>query len=223
MIKIIENKDQTTIFELTNDKLYLKLSNFGATMMRLMVKDKNDNFKDVILAFEDLDVYKMRDGSYLGAVVGRVANRISNGSFKLNGEEYHLAINNGPNSLHGGVNGFSYQLFDYEIIDDYTIALSYYSKDGEEGYPGNLKFKVIYHLEDNQLVLRYHATSDKDTIINITNHAYFNLSGNAQDISKHYLKIKADKYGHVDKDGLFNGEIENVKGTVFDFNESKNL
>ena len=192
------------------------VSTFGCTIIKMIVEDKNGVKGDVVLGYDDFNQYQTLDG-YLGALVGRVANRIGKGTFELNGETYHLPINNGPNSLHGGIRGFSYQIFDYEILDDYTIKFTYHAKDGEEGYPGNMDFSATYHLEGTTLTISYHATSDKDTLINITNHSYFNLSGHKHNIYNHTLKIDADYYEHVDADGLATGEKEAVEGTPFDF------
>ena len=179
-------------------------------------KDKDGNIDDVVLGYDDFRDYQTKD-AYLGALVGRTANRIGKGKFTLNSETYTLPINNGPNCLHGGVKGFSYQIFDYQILED-SIEFTYLSKDGEEGYPGNLAFKAIYTLNKDTLIVRYQATSDKDTIINITNHSYFNLSGAKEDIYNHQLLVHSDKYACVDSDGLPTGKFNLVKDTPFDFN-----
>lgn len=210
--------DGIDVLSMKNEKLEVVVSNFGCTIMKVLMKDKNGNVDDVVLGYDDFECYQTLD-AYLGALVGRVANRIKKGCFELNGEQYSLAINNGPNHLHGGIKGLSYQIFDYEIKDDETIEFHYLSKDGEEGYPGNLDFKAIYQLKDDTLVIRYQAVTDKDTLINITNHSYFNLSGKQENIYNHQLLVKANRFACIDGDGLPTGEFRDVKGTAFDFND----
>lgn len=218
MIEVIQKlDDQIDIISMKNDKLEVVVSNFGCTIIKVLMEDRNGNVDDVVLGYDDFDSYKTLD-AYLGALVGRIANRIGKGKFSLNGEDYTLAVNNGPNHLHGGIKGFSYQVFDYEIKDEKTIEFHYLSKDGEEGYPGNLDFKAIYQLVDDTLHIKYLATTDKDTIINITNHSYFNLSGKKENIYHHLLEMKADYFACVDADGLPTGEMKAVKDTSFDFN-----
>ena len=174
MIKVIEKiDDKIDLIQMKNDDLEVVVSNYGCTIVKVLMKDKDGNIDDVVLGYDDFRDYQTKD-AYLGALVGRTANRIGKGKFTLNSETYTLPINNGPNCLHGGVKGFSYQIFDYQILED-SIEFTYLSKDGEEGYPGNLAFKAIYTLNKDTLIVRYQATSDKDTIINITNHSYFNL------------------------------------------------
>ena len=140
MIKVIERvDDHIDLISMKNDQLEVVVSNFGCTIIKVLMKDKNGNVDDVVLGYDNFKQYQTLD-AYLGALVGRIANRIGKGEFTLNGVDYHLAINNGPNHLHGGIKGFSYQIFDYEIKDEKTIEFHYLSKDGEEGYPGNLDF-----------------------------------------------------------------------------------
>lgn len=221
MIKIIEHRDNgIDLISLKNETLEVIVSNYGCTITHVLMKDKDSQERDVVLGYDDFTNYQTQDG-YLGALVGRVANRIKGGCFKLNDKEYHLAINNGPNHLHGGNKGFSYQVFDYKIQDDYTIVFTYISKDGEEGYPGNLKLEVIYTLKENTFLINYHAISDQDTLINITNHSYFNLSGKKENIYHHELQVLADKYMCVDSVGLATGEIQSVAQTPFDFRKPK--
>lgn len=216
MISVIEKSSQgIDLLQMKNEDLEVVVSNYGCTIMKLLCKDKEGDFDDVVLGYETISEYFDRD-AYLGAIVGRVANRISGGKFSLHGESYNLPINNGPNHLHGGIKGFSYQIFDYQILDDQSIQFSYLSKDGEEGYPGNLQLNVIYRLEAGALVITYQATSDKDTIVNITNHSYFNLGGKRESIGNHYLQVKADEFACIDADGLPTGWIEDVTGTPFD-------
>ena len=217
MIQVIKKIDeQIDLIEMKNDELTVVVSNYGCTIIKVLMKDKNGNIDDVVLGYDDFSDHQTKD-AYLGALVGRTANRIGKGKFTLNDKTYTLPINNGPNSLHGGIKGFSYQVFDYKFEGD-SIEFSYLSKDGEEGYPGNLNFKAIYTLDKNTLIIRYLATSDEDTIINITNHSYFNLSGAKEDIYDHQLLVHSDKYACIDPDGLPTGEFAKVKGTPFDFN-----
>ncbi len=220
MIEVIEKIGNIENLLLKNEEMEVVVSTFGCTIIKMIVEDKNGVKGDVVLGYDDFNQYQTLDG-YLGALVGRVANRIGKGTFELNGETYHLPINNGPNSLHGGIRGFSYQIFDYEILDDYTIKFTYHAKDGEEGYPGNMDFSATYHLEGTTLTISYHATSDKDTLINITNHSYFNLNGHASSVHNHVLKLNADEVGCVDGDGLYTGELLDVTNTPFDFRSEK--
>lgn len=218
MIEVIEKLDDgIDLISMKNENLEVVVSNFGCTIVKVLMEDKNGNVDDVVLGYDNFEYYKTLD-AYLGALVGRIANRIKEGKFSLNGEDYTLAVNNGPNHLHGGIKGFSYQIFDYEIIDDTIIEFHYLSKDKEEGYPGNLDFKAIYQLQDDTLHVHYLATTDKDTIINITNHSYFNLSGKKENIYHHLLKINADRFACIDANGLPTGVIKDVKDTPFDFN-----
>lgn len=220
MIEVIERKDRgIDIISMKNDKLEVVVSNYGCTIIKVLMQDKDGHVDDVVLGYDDFSCYERLD-AYLGALVGRIANRIGKGKFTLNDQEYHLAINNGPNHLHGGMKGFSYQVFDYEIKDDETIEFHYLSKDGEEGYPGNLNFKAIYQLQDDTLTIRYLATTDKDTIINITNHSYFNLSGKKENIYNHLLTVKANQFACIDSDGLPTGIMKDVQGTPFDFRQA---
>lgn len=218
MIQVINKiDDRIDLIQMKNDDLEVVVSNYGCTIVKVLMKDKDGNTSDVVLGYDDFSDYQTKD-AYLGALVGRTANRIGKGTFSLNGNTYSLPINNGPNCLHGGIKGFSYQIFDYQISGD-SIEFTYLSKDGEEGYPGNLEFKAIYTLVDDTLVVRYLATCDQDTIINITNHSYFNLSGAKEDIYDHQLLVHSDKYACVDGDGLPTGEFNKVQGTAFDFNK----
>lgn len=218
MITVIKKvNDCIDLIQMKNDYLEIVVSNYGCTIVKVLMKDKDGNIDDVVLGYDDFTDYQTKD-AYLGALVGRTANRIGKGTFSLNGTTYTLPINNGPNCLHGGIKGFSYQVFDYQILDD-AIEFSYLSKDGEEGYPGNLAFKATYRLIKDTLVVRYQATCDKDTIINITNHSYFNLSGVKENIYNHQLLVHSDKYACIDADGLPTGKFNMVKDTPFDFNK----
>lgn len=217
MIKVIENiGNGIDLISMKNDELEIVVSNFGCTIVKVLMKDKDGHISDVVLGYDDFSNYQTLD-AYLGALVGRVANRIGKGKFSLNGEEYSLVINNGPNHLHGGIKGFSYQVFDY-VIKENSIEFYYVSQDGEEGYPGELDLSVIYTLEGDTLTIHYFATTSKDTLINLTNHSYFNLSAKQENIYNHLLQVKADQYACIDQYGLPTGVFNDVKGTAFDLN-----
>lgn len=209
------------IFELKNTKgMTAMITNFGGVVLSLYVPDREGNFEDVVLGYDKLEDY-IKPGPYFGAIVGRYANRIEKGYFKLNGIEYKLARNNGENHLHGGLLGFDKVLWEANIIngEKEALELSYTSKDMEEGYPGNLKVKVTYELtEDNALKLDYFAISDKDTVVNLTNHSYFNLSGHSSGhILNHQVRINADYFTVGNENSIPTGEIKAVEGTPMDF------
>lgn len=219
MIEVIKHiDDQIDLISMKNKQLEVVVSNYGCTIIKVIMADKNGHKDDVVLGYDDFTQYQTLD-AYLGALVGRVANRIKAGQFSLNGQDYHLAVNNGPNHLHGGIKGFSYQVFDYTIEDEHTLKFHYLSKDGEEGYPGDLDLTVTYTLKDDTLTAHYQATSSADTLINITNHSYFNLSGHKENIYQHTLQIHASQFACVDSDGLTTGELKDVEGTPFDFRQ----
>lgn len=219
MIEVVKHiDDQIDLISMKNEQLEVVVSNYGCTIIKVIMADKNGHKDDVVLGYDDFIQYQTLD-AYLGALVGRVANRIKAGQFRLNGQDYHLAVNNGPNHLHGGIKGFSYQVFDYTIEDEHTLKLHYLSKDGEEGYPGDLDLTVTYTLKDDTLTAHYQATSSADTLINITNHSYFNLSGHKENIYQHTLQIHASQFACVDSDGLTTGELKDVEGTPFDFRQ----
>lgn len=221
MIKVINKTNNgADIISMKNDNIEVVVTNYGCTILKILVKDKHNIIQDVVLGFPTVEDYIKKDGSYLGAIVGRVANRIAKGKFILNGKTYYLAINNGPNTLHGGIDGFSYKLFNYKIEKE-EVIFYYHSPDGEENFPGNLELYVSYRLLENGLKITYKASSDQDTIINITNHSYFNLSGHACNIEQHELMIKANYFACVDQDGLVTGELKETADTPFDFNQFK--
>ena len=223
MVEIKEKYDNhIDVITLKNDEMAVDVTNYGCTIMKIIVKDKNGNPVDVVLGYDSPVEYGCPGGEYFGALVGRVANRVAKGKFTLNGKEYNLPINNGPNSLHGGIDGFSYKVFDYTVLED-GVKFHYVSEDGEEGYPGTLDLYATYTIDGSALKLHYEATTDQDTIINLTNHSYFNLSGKPTNIDTHYLQIHADFMGCVDADGLVTGELVDVTGTPFDFREQKQI
>lgn len=196
-----------------------KLTNYGATLISLKVPDRNGKFDDIVLGYDDVNSYA-NGKSYFGATVGRYANRIAKAKFTLNGQTYTLAKNDGENSLHGGNKGFSKVVWDVkDVSTDEAPALqfTYLSKDGEEGYPGNLTAQVTYTLTPaNELKIDYDITTDKDTVQNLTHHSYFNLAADG-DILGHELVLNADRFTPVDATLIPTGELRNVDGTPFDF------
>ncbi len=196
-----------------------KVITYGAILTELHAADREGNFKSVVLGFDNLDQY-LKGHPFFGAIAGRYANRIAKGKFQLDGKEYKLATNNGNNHLHGGKVGFDKKVWmasPSEEADRAALALSYVSNDMEEGYPGNLVVTVTYTLTDeNELIVDYVGTTDKKTVINLTNHSYFNLAGSGT-ILDHELQIEADQYTPVDAELIPTGEIANVKGTPLDF------
>jgi aldose 1-epimerase len=206
-----------------SNEMEVCITNYGGIITVIRVPDKNGKIDDVTLGFNTLEEYL--DGHpFFGAIVGRFGNRIAGGRFTLDGKEYTLVTNNGPNHLHGGIIGFDKKVWDAEKIegDEYVgLKLFYISPDGEEGYPGNLSVTVTYTLtEENELRIDYHATTDKKTILNLTNHAYFNLKGEGQgDILDHIMTFNADNYIPTDDVSIPLGNIESVEGTPFDFRE----
>ena len=197
------------------------ITNYGGAVVSLKAPDRNGKLADVVLGYDNADGY-VNDKSFFGALVGRYGNRIGHAQFALDGKTYTLAKNNGENSLHGGIKGFNKAVWAAKIIpakDGQSLELSYLSKDGEEGFPGNLKVSVIYTLTDsNALRITYSATSDKKTVVNLTNHSYFNLAGQGSgDILGHLLIIRADKFTPVDAGLIPTGEFRDVAGTPFDF------
>jgi aldose 1-epimerase len=173
----------------------------------------------VVLGYDTVDGYQTKEDPYFGAIVGRYANRIANGRFTLDGKEYKLAINNAPNTLHGGAKGFDKRVWEVREATDDHLTLHYLSPDGEEGYPGNLNVTVKYALtKHNELRIEYTATTDKDTVLNLSNHAYFNLAGPGNgDILKHELMLTADRFTPVSATLIPTGELRSVSGTPFDF------
>lgn len=203
-----------------------KILNYGGTIVELNVADKNGNFADVIGGYDSLESYVNGDG-YQGALIGRFGNRIKKGKFTLEGVDYSLFINNGENHLHGGEFGFDKKIWDVEAIsgDEPVLRLHVVSPDGDEGYPGNLDITVTYTLtNENGLSIRYEATTDKATPINLTNHTYFNLGGyNSGSIHSHTLMLDADTYLPTDERLIPTGELRSVCGTPFDFRTPKKI
>lgn len=211
----------TALYILQNKKgLEIAVTNYGAKIVSIMVPDKNGKLTDVVLGHDSIDDYLTSEEAYFGAICGRYGNRIAKGKFTLDGVTYDkLAINNGPNSLHGGIKGFNSVVWDAVQKDDQTVELTYVSADGEEGYPGELTTTVTYHLSDNnEVIIFYNATTSKPTVLNLTNHSYFNLSGAGDpSIEDHELVINADTYLPTDETAIPYGAPEKVEGTPMDF------
>jgi aldose 1-epimerase len=214
---------EANLYILTNKNgMQAAITNYGATLVLVSVPDRNGKIGDVILGYDSVADYE--DGkAYFGATVGRYANRIAHGKFTLNGTTYTLAKNDGENTLHGGTKGFNKQFWtakDVSGSSGQALRLTYLSKDGEEGYPGNLHITVTYTLaaDRNELRIDYGATTDKDTVINVSNHAYYNLAGQGNgDILQHQLTLHASRFTPVDQTLIPTGELRDVKGTPFDF------
>jgi len=212
----------TDLYVLKNkNNLQLAITNYGGRFVSLLVPDKNGKLVDVIVGFKSVQDYVNSTEPYFGATIGRVGNRVAKGKFKLDGKEYTLATNNGQNTLHGGDKGFQDVVWDARQVSDQVLELNYLSKDMEEGFPGNLDVKVTYTLTDsNEVKMEYVATTDKKTIVNLTNHAFFNLNGEGSgSILNHLLYINANQYTPVDSTLIPFGKHEPVKGTPFDFTE----
>lgn len=213
---------KVNLYTLTNaNKIEMKVTNYGGIITSLKVPDKNGHFDDIVLGYNTLAEY-IKNNPYFGAIIGRYGNRIKLGKFTLEGNEYTLATNNPPNALHGGPKGFDKVVWDAKTTQDsnsVSIQFSYLSKDGEEGYPGDLNVIVTYILtNENELKIDYLATTDKPTIVNLTNHTYWNFAGEGSgDILNHQLMINADKYTPVDNTLIPTGEIASVEGTPMDF------
>jgi aldose 1-epimerase len=213
------------LFTLANKNGHeVKITNYGATITAWHSLDKQGQISNIVVGFGQLEDYLQFPNYHFGGIIGRYANRIANGEFNLDNNKYVLLKNNSPHHLHGGHIGFDQVIWDAEIVDDGNcLALNYLSKDGEEGYPGNLSIEVKYTLtDDNELKIAYSASTDKATHVNFTNHSYFNLSGNFnQNILNHQLQILADHYLPTDADALPTGEIRAVKNSSYNFLHSK--
>jgi aldose 1-epimerase len=220
--KVIDGK-QVGLFFLKNGNLTAAITNYGGRIVSLCAPDKNGQKDDVVLGFKSIDDYLKATGVYHGAIVGRVIGRIANGNFELDGKTQSLTINNGANHQHGGSKGFHNQVWDVKTVTDSSLVLSYISVDGEMGYPGTLEVEATYQLtSNNELILKILATTDKTTIVNLTNHAFFNLSGEGNGtILDHVLTIPSNYFCAVNPDKIKTGEILKVAGTPFDFRIGK--
>jgi aldose 1-epimerase len=210
------------LYTLTNKNgVEARIMTYGGIVVSLKTPDKHGKLADVVLGFDSLDGY-LEKNPYFGALIGRYGNRIAKGRFTLDGKEYKLAVNNGENALHGGLKGFDKVVWKVRHADAHALELGYLSRDGEEGYPGNLSVTVRYTLTDaNELKLDYSATTDKTTVLNFTNHSYFNLAGEGNgDILAQQVTINADRFSPVDKGLIPAGEPRAVEGTPFDFRKA---
>ena len=223
----LPNGNKVYKYKLTNGYMSVEIMSYGGIVTNINLPNSKGQDTDIVLGFNTLDQY-IDEHPYFGAIIGRYGNRIANGKFSLNGIDYQLAINNGINSLHGGLIGFDKVLWSVEELNNDQnpgIKLTYFSKDMEEGYPGNLQIDVTYILtKENELKIFYEAITDSSTIINLTNHSYFNLGGESSgDILDHFVSINANSYLPVDENLIPTGEIRNVKNTPFDFREMKKI
>ena len=209
-------KEDISLITIENNNIVLELSNYGAMITKLLI-----NGVDIIVGCNTIDEY-ISQTNFFGATIGRYANRIGNGKFKINDIEYKVSLNEPPNQLHGGFKGFDKQIWNYEIIEN-SVVFSYLSKDMEEGFPGNLNVKVKYTLsEDNEVLIEYFAKSDKDTVANFTNHSYFNINGeNGDNIKNQLLQIDADYISEVDEGKIPTGKLIDINDSNFDFREER--
>jgi aldose 1-epimerase len=223
--KTIDGK-RVSLYTLVNDNgLEMNVTNYGAKVVSLHVPDKTGNFVDVVTGYNSIDDYLKSKEIYFGAAIGRVGNRIAKGKFSINSTEYTLAVNNGPNHLHGGEKGFHAVVWDARQVDESTLELTYTSPDMEEGYPGTLKVKMIYNLTaNNEFSIEYYAETNKTTLCNLTHHSYFNLTGEGEStILDHVLELNADKYTVSDETLIPTGEIAHVEGTPLDFRKATEI
>jgi len=217
---VTASQERVDLYTLTNaNGIEVRVMTYGGIVVSLRAPDRNGKLGDVVLGYENLDGY-LKNNPYFGSIVGRYGNRIGNGRFSLDGKEYSLPRNNGDNTLHGGLKGFDkvvWKARELRSNDGVGLSLSYLSKDGEEGFPGNLAVTVVYILTNrNELRIEYSATTDKPTVVNLTHHSYFNLAGEGS-ILNHELMIYADKFTPVDSGLIPTGELRSVKGTPMDF------
>jgi aldose 1-epimerase len=210
------------IYSLSDGAYEARIATYGGIIVALKVPDRSGKSADVVLGFDDLsgyvDNFNGSSAAFFGAIIGRYANRIAHGTFSLDGKKYSLPLNDGQNSLHGGPHGFNNVVWKARPIDD-GVELSYFSKDGEAGYPGNLSALVRYTLVKGDLRIEYSATTDKDTVVNLTNHSYFNLAGQG-DILNHQLTLHASRFTPVDTGLIPTGELKSVESTPFDFRKA---
>ncbi|MBR0461737.1 MAG: galactose mutarotase [Erysipelotrichaceae bacterium] len=204
------------ICRIENEKLIAKVSTLGATLVSLVEKESGI---DIVLGYDDEKGYLLHSGDHIGATVGRNANRIAKGQFRIGEETYQLSINNGPNNLHSGVSDFSFRAFDVKEVKDDSITLSITDNDMSGGFPGNLKLDVTYKLEGNDLLFRFDGICDRDSILNVTSHSYFNLNGADENICNHELKLYAGRVSLNDDDGMATDKVIDVTGTAFDFTD----
>jgi aldose 1-epimerase len=224
--KKVHQGKQTGLYTLKNKNgLVAQITNYGAIIVSIYVPDRKGILADIVQGYDTIDEYIQGNGPYQGAICGRCANRIAGGKFHLNGKEYILAVNNGPNHLHGGLTGFNKVVWDVVNHTPEHITLAYFSKDGEEGYPGNLRISVTYSLTDhNELRLDYLATTDKTTIVNLASHSYFNLAGEGSgSVYDQELMLNGAFFTPTDDTNVPTGEILKVEGTPMDFRKSRKI
>ncbi|MDA0936726.1 MAG: galactose mutarotase [Bacteroidetes bacterium] len=219
------NGKKTDLYRLENGQIQVYITNYGGRIVSLLIPDQLGNMGDVVLGFKSIADYQKAKTPFHGCLIGRYGNRIAKGKFELDGVPYQLSINNNENHLHGGPDGFHNQVWEVVSADESAIVMTYLSKDGEMGYPGNLSVEVTYAINDkNELRIAYRATTDKATPINLTNHAFFNLAGAAQgSINDHLLMLNADHFIPVDEGLIPLGEIQSVEGSPFDFRKAKTI
>jgi aldose 1-epimerase len=217
------NDRDILLFRITNSAgAYIELLNYGATLVSVVVPDKNNRFGNVILSFRNIEDY-FSNSFYLGSTIGRFANRISNARFCLNGEDFHIDKNDGNHSLHGGDGGFSKKIFDFNVNQE-SVTFYGESFSGESGFPGNIQFSVTYLFSDNnELLIEYKAASDRNTPLSMTNHAYFNLFSDSEDICAHELKVFADEFLEMNDEFLPTGNILPLANSAFDFTEYRKI
>lgn len=230
MLKAIDFKSEidgksTDLYLLKNKQIEVYITNYGGRIVSLLTPDKKGKMGDVVLGFKSLADYQKAITPYHGCLIGRYSNRIAKGKFELEGKVYDLPINNNENHLHGGPDGFHNKVWDVVSADESSIVMTCFSKDGEMGYPGNLEVSVTYSINDkNELNMAYTATTDKATPVNLTNHAFFNLGGEAKGtINDHLLTLNATHFTPVDEGLIPLGEIRSVEGTPFDFRKAKTI
>lgn len=217
---------EVKLYSISNQNgMEAQLTNYGARVVSLVVPDKNDQPVDVVVGMETLKDYQESTEAYYGATIGRYGNRIDKGKFSLNGQDYSIPINDDPHALHGGQKGFQDAVWEVVSEDPDKIVFSYLSEDMEQGFPGNLKVQVIYSLtQDNELKIEYEATTDATTVVNLTNHAFFNLNGEGSgEILDHSLQIFADRFVPINQGLIPTGELARVEGTPFDFRQAKEI
>lgn len=222
--EVIDGK-HTHLYWIENNGLKAAFTNYGGRLVGLWLADKNGKLTDVVVGMNSVIGFQKSTEPYFGATIGRVGNRIAKGKFTLEGKEYTVPLNNGENALHGGKKGFQYVVWDAKKTDKHTLVLSYTSPDMEQGFPGKLEVKVTYFITaDKTLKIEYEATTDKTTIVNLTNHAFFNLNGEGSGtILNHELQLFANKYTPVDAGLIPTGKLENVAQTPFDFLEKHTI
>lgn len=227
---LLSDGTEASLYTLSNNNIRIKITNYGAIITSIEMPNKNGSLENVVCGFDNLEDYLsaeyLNNYPYFGAIIGRYGNRIANGNLEIDGKQYKLAVNNGPNHLHGGKVGFDRRLFKAELIEQEEkigVKLTYLSLDGEENYPGNLTVTCIYTLnEANEFAIQYYAETDKKTVVNLTNHTYFNLTGFKENILNHELELTATEITEM-KEQIPTGKIKPVVGTDYDFNTPRKI